>query len=147
MGLFGDIWAPFVEAGLLLLFSLVLGAQFGVRGVLLGPIISMLLVIHVWKPYYLFSRGFSLPFYRYWLILAGHLCINVLSYIISSNCTDALMLYVRISNEWVAWLVNAGSFFVMMSVLSVSLTAVIFKDFREFLLLLGKKIFKKQVLS
>lgn len=142
-GLFGDVWAPFAEAGLFLLFSLVLGTQFGLKGVLLGPIISMLLVIHVWKPYYLFSRGFALPFYQYGLLLAVHLAINVAAFGVSSRVADAFMSCVQISNDWIAWAVNAVSFFVLMSVFSVSLTAFIFKDFRSLLSAIGGKVLKR----
>lgn len=142
-GLFGDVWAPFAEAGLFLLFSLILGNELGLRGVLLGPIISMLLVIHVWKPYYLFSRGFRLPFYKYWLLLLIHLSINLCSFLLSSEIVDILSLHLRISNKWMDWLCYAGVFFVLMSVFSLVITSVIFKDFRVLLMTVYKKMFKR----
>ena len=142
-GLFGDIWAPFAEVGVLLLSSLILGAQYGLKGVLLGPITSMFIVIHIWKPYYLFSRGFGLPFYQYWLLIAIHLGINIFSFSLSSNIIDVLMSYVHFSNEWIVWFVNASIFFILMSALSVSITAIIFKDFRSLFLMIIKKIFKR----
>ena len=141
-GLYGDVWAPFVEAGLFLLFSLILGYQFGLKGVLLGPIVSMFLVIHIWKPFYLYSRGFKLPFYKYWLLFVVHLGINVFSFLLSSAVLEILEHYLQIANKWLSWFVNASVFFVLISVLSVMFTAIIFKDFRGLLLTHSKKFFR-----
>jgi hypothetical protein len=143
-GLFGDVWAPFVEAGLFLLLSLLLGTQYGLKGVLLGPIISMLLVIHIWKPYYLFLKGFTKPFYQYLLLISVHIGINVLSFLVSSNVVDALISGLQIPNSWIHWLLNASSFLMIMSLLSVLLTSIIFKDFRDLILMICRKVLKKK---
>lgn len=77
-GLFGDVWAAWTEMGLNLALSIVLAMQFGVVGVVIGTAVSTGLTVLVWKPYYLYSRGFkstrgSLGFY--WLSVTKYLVI------------------------------------------------------------------------
>jgi hypothetical protein len=64
-GLFSDVWSPLVEVLLLLVVSLSCGWLWGLPGVLLGPIVSVIAVIYLWKPYFLFSRGFKMSVYHY----------------------------------------------------------------------------------
>lgn len=56
-GLFKDIYAPIVEAVLNLTLSITLGYFFGISGILSGVLISLLCVVFVWKPYFLFKHG------------------------------------------------------------------------------------------
>lgn len=44
-GLFGDIWAPVTEASINIGMSVLLGYFFGLHGVLLGVLISLLIVV------------------------------------------------------------------------------------------------------
>ena len=79
-GLFQDIWAPLVEAALNLGFSIGLGRLYGLHGILGGVIISQLLIIFAWKPYFLFTKGMKEPIGIYiWPyakhLLAGAACV------------------------------------------------------------------------
>jgi O-antigen/teichoic acid export membrane protein len=56
-GLFHDIWAPIIEALVNISASVGLGFLFGLNGILSGPLVSMGLVVLLWKPYFLFTRG------------------------------------------------------------------------------------------
>lgn len=60
-GLFHDVWAPLVEAGLNIGLSILLGYYWGLNGILAGVAISLLLIVRIWKPYYLFREGFKEP--------------------------------------------------------------------------------------
>lgn len=57
--LYGDIYAPIVEAVINLGLSIVFGYFFGLPGILAGVIISLLFVICLWRPYYVFKLGFK----------------------------------------------------------------------------------------
>lgn len=57
-GLFQDIWAPITEATLNLGCSIILGYFFGLSGILSGILISQLLIISIWKPIFLYYKGF-----------------------------------------------------------------------------------------
>lgn len=74
-GLFKDIWAPIVEATLNIGLSFLLGYFMGLDGVLLGMIASLLVIVFLWKPYFLFSKGFKMPISIYVKMYAKHLLI------------------------------------------------------------------------
>lgn len=57
-GLFQDIWAPIVEASLNIGLSVLLGYWWGIPGILCGVLISLLLIVFIWKPLFLFRKGF-----------------------------------------------------------------------------------------
>ncbi|MBR1688816.1 MAG: sugar transporter [Prevotella sp.] len=88
--LFGDVWAPAAEAVLNLGCSVLLGYVWGLDGILLGCIISQVLMVLLWKPYYLFSNGLKaswLGYYlQYGLHAVGLLACAVLSIAIGSLC-------------------------------------------------------------
>lgn len=58
-GLFQDIWSPLVEAILNLGLSILLGYYWGIVGILSGVLISLVVVISIWKPYFLYKKGFQ----------------------------------------------------------------------------------------
>ncbi len=56
-GLFRDIWAPIVEAVIFAVAALLLGRSYGLNGVLSAAVIELLLIIYIWRPYFLFRHG------------------------------------------------------------------------------------------
>ncbi|MBO6168404.1 MAG: sugar transporter [Bacteroidales bacterium] len=64
-GLFHDVWAPVVEASLNVGCSILFGKFWGLPGILGGVLVSQVLIILIWKPYFLFRRGFEEPFSVY----------------------------------------------------------------------------------
>jgi hypothetical protein len=58
-GLFGHVWAPWMEAFINLGLSLLLGYKYGIAGVLTGTAVSVILIVCIWRPYYLFTGGFK----------------------------------------------------------------------------------------
>ena len=64
-GIFRDIWAPLVEALLNISLSILLGYHFGINGILTGVIISLLLIVYIWKPYFLFHYALQIPLIEY----------------------------------------------------------------------------------
>ncbi len=74
-GLYGHVWAPWTEAGLNLGITLFFGYKFGIIGVLAGTLISTLLIVCIWKPYYLFSQGFKKSVLNYWGNIFKHVVI------------------------------------------------------------------------
>lgn len=72
-GMFWDIWAPMVESLLNLGFSIALGHYFGLHGILCGVIISQLLIIYTWRPYFLFAKGMKESLWIYIVLFIKHL--------------------------------------------------------------------------
>lgn len=81
-GLFGDIWAPIVEASTNIGMSVLLGYFWGLHGILAGVLISLLLVVFLWKPYYLFRKGLKAKLHIYVIMYSKHLVIAAMSTVI-----------------------------------------------------------------
>lgn len=64
-GMFQDVWAPVVEATLNLGLSLGLGYFYGLTGILSGVLISLLVIVVGWKPYFLYKYGFKESMWEY----------------------------------------------------------------------------------
>lgn len=107
-GLFKDIWAPVAESSINLSVSIIGGFFWGIEGVLLGGIISYIIVIYGWKPYYLFKRGFCISYTKYYLFpylyrLIVVACSSVFLYLLLSifnpelNSYYSLLIYVIVT--------------------------------------------------
>ena len=81
-GLFYDVWAPLTEAGLNLGVSIVFARFWGIQGVLLGTTVSMLLIVCLWKPYFLYSKGFKISLWGYWLTIFKYLSLGIVTWIV-----------------------------------------------------------------
>lgn len=75
--LFGDVWAPIIEACINLGTSIVLGYIWGLNGILIGVNLSLILVILLWKPYYFFHYGMKSSVIPYYKQYALHIIILV----------------------------------------------------------------------
>ncbi|MFS4469270.1 lipopolysaccharide biosynthesis protein [Maribacter sp. 2210JD10-5] len=58
-GLYQDTWAPIAQMSINLGVSIFFGIKMGISGIMLGTSISMFLIIFLWKPYFLFKKGFN----------------------------------------------------------------------------------------
>ena len=65
-GLFKDVWAAWTEASINIVLSVVLGYYYGLVGIVIGTVVSTLLIVGLWKPYYLFRDGFKISVWKYW---------------------------------------------------------------------------------
>lgn len=81
-GLYQDIWSPIVEASLNIGGSILLGYFFGLNGILAGVLISVIIIVDIWKPYMLFRQGFHVSPLRYFVMYGKHLIIAILAAII-----------------------------------------------------------------
>ncbi len=68
-GLYHDTWAPMAEFLINFVLTLILGYYFGINGILLGTVISMMLIVVLWKPYLLFKSGFRSNVSKYWYFM------------------------------------------------------------------------------
>ena len=73
--LFGDIWAPVIEACINLGGSILFGYLWGLNGVLLGVNLSLILIVLLWKPYYTFRNGMKSSVIPYFIQYVLHLTV------------------------------------------------------------------------
>lgn len=78
-GHYADVWSAWVEGGINLTVTIVLGSLIGLPGILWGKVASLLPIVIVWKPLYLFRDGFKERYLNYWKrVSAILLCLAAL---------------------------------------------------------------------
>ena len=83
--LFGDVWAPVVEACINLGGSILFGYLWGLNGILIGVNLSLIIVILIWKPFYIFRHGLKSSVLPYYYQYTFHLLILVVGALIAKS--------------------------------------------------------------
>lgn len=118
-GLFQDIWAPVIEASLNLGLSILLGYFFGLTGILIGVLMSLLIVVCCWKPYFLYSRGFNEKCVEYFIRTGKYL---VLLGTVFWGCRWLFIHVIHITMDtWGMWLLAALAAVSVYGLLSLAL--------------------------
>ena len=105
-GHYADVWSVWIEGGLFLGVTLCLAPFWGIAGVLIGRISSLVFDL-LWKPYYLFSAGLRVPTHIFW---SGFLR-NVSAFLVSFFLVYLLYCQLDIQiTSWGSWIFNAVSF-------------------------------------
>ena len=83
-GLYADVWSAWTELIINVFVTIVCGMMWGIIGILLGKITSLLAIVVLWKPYYLFTSGFHESVFIYWKGVLRNYAISVLSFFSST---------------------------------------------------------------
>ncbi len=75
-GLYADVWSAWAELIINVSVTIVCGLQWGIVGILLGKIASLIPIVVIWKPYYLFSTGFKESVWIYWKGVARNYAVS-----------------------------------------------------------------------
>ena len=105
-GLFSDIWAPFVEICISLIISIILGNIIGIPGVLMGNIISMIIIVGIWKPYFLFHKGFKISVLIYWKSVFVYILCLTISFVIGNISLS--YLHISPTHNYATWILYGG---------------------------------------
>lgn len=81
-GLYADTWSAWVELVTNISITIIFGLKFGIIGILLGKILSVIPIVIFWKPYYLFKSGLRLSYYSYWYNVIRYYIIFAISFVI-----------------------------------------------------------------
>lgn len=130
-GLFSDVWAPIAEIIINLSIAIIGGSLWGLKGVLLGGIISQLLIVGIWKPYFLFSRGFRINVWRYWINIAKYIVAiiiswNILQFCIINNIT------ISPTSSYASWILYAIIIITLYFIICFILMYSLNKGMRDF---------------
>lgn len=135
-GLFYDVWAPGVEALIYLLLAIGLGKFYGLPGILVGGIASKIIIVHIWKPYFLYSRGFQVPSIKYVLLLLRHIVVYapvmIVLYLCLINCS--ILQNIR---TWWQWFSLASSLCLVFIVMVSMLGYLFLSEYRSVMLRFG----------
>ena len=89
-GLYADVWAAWTELFINLIVTVIGGIYYGIIGIILGKIVSVGIIVTLWKPYYLFTKGIKLPVSIYWKGTIRYHSIIATSFAISLICGNSL---------------------------------------------------------
>ena len=132
-GLFYDIWAPAVESIIFIVASMICGSMWGLRGVLCGPLISTMLIIYIWKPYFLFSKGLEKSVFHYFKLFGIHLIGILGAYIGADWLSESVYSQSQLSENWMNWIFGSLLFTILMVILSIILLYLLSSGLRSFI--------------
>ena len=73
--LFADVWAPIAEAAIHLGGGVLFGYWWGLNGIIIGGILSQVIIVLLWKPYYTFREGLKSSSFNYYIQYIVHILI------------------------------------------------------------------------
>lgn len=130
-GLYQDIWAPIAEASLNLGLSILLGYYYGLTGILSGVLISLLLIVYSWKPYFLYKKGFKDNIWEYVWHYAKYLSLLLLASVASDYVLEH---YLGLeSQSYVQWGISGMKTIVIYACISLLLLCSLDKSARDFI--------------
>lgn len=126
--LFGDVWSPVIEGIINLGCSFWLGSIWGLEGILLGVLLSLLATGLFWKPYYLFSKGLKTPtrfyFYHYFQLI----------FVMGITAWLSLLMtkHINTSSGIIGQIIQSAFSFVLFVITSFTILYVLTKSMRQF---------------
>lgn len=131
-GIFWDKQAPFVEAIINLVISVILVRKIGILGVVIGTIISNIIIIVIWKPYIVFKYGFKEKFVEYIKINLPILVLSVLSICVSNTIIDFIKF--DNTNTWMGLIITGIIYAIIVTIITLAL-------------FMCNKVFKKAIIK
>lgn len=140
-GLFKDIWAPLIETGLSIGLSILLGIYYGLNGIIIGMTLSQIIIILMWKPYFLFRYGLRISPRKYFIPYAKRTILSIGIFIIT------FYLFETIIPDSVTTvkdlIVRTAVVFSVCTVMVYGIFFALFKGVREFTFRIKDIIFRK----
>ena len=129
-GLFQDIWYPIIEAIVNLSFSILLGYHYGITGILGGVMISLVIVVCNWRPYFLYSRGFKENVIEYIIRNIKYIGLLAASFFTSKTIIQKFILLSY--NTYLEWIIYSTVVIVTYTIISFVLLYSLDKSSRDF---------------
>lgn len=142
-GLYHDVWAAWTEAGLNVVLSIWGCLHFGVPGVVLGTFVSTGLAMLIWKPYFLYRRGFRESSREYWLTLLKYLTILAASWLLTTWAAG--LGWLPEADSWTGWIGQAASLPMLYACVCGGALWITSKGMRDFVRLVAGLVRKKRV--
>lgn len=142
-GLFSDVWAPIAESAISISVAILCGMRWGLPGVLMGDLTASILIIYVWKTYFLFIRGFKVNPLKYWLLWVKTLWPMLIGFFVAFFVTEHVSSAVMISNPWLDFVLKASIFSIVIFIVSTPILWAVSLNFRVFFKRLIQSVFKR----
>lgn len=108
-GLFYDTWAPITETLIYIITAIIGGHFWGLPGIILGNTISLTVIVFLWKPYFLFSKGFKINIAIYWKHFIQYCILGCIGIYLSNLLITWIFPSHYGQNNWVAFFIVAIS--------------------------------------
>lgn len=125
-GIFWDKQAPFIEAVINLIVSVVLAMKIGILGVVIGTVVSNIIITAIWKPYITFKYGFKEKFIEYIKLNIPLVGLSVISLFISNFIIN--YINISINNGWINLIVTG----IVFGIITLSVSLMAFMCYRPF---------------
>ncbi|WP_432205325.1 lipopolysaccharide biosynthesis protein (plasmid) [Cetobacterium somerae] len=119
-GFFDDTYAPFLESGLNLIFSIVLVQKIGLDGVIIGTIISNVVVILILKPILVFKRCFEKSGLEYLKISGIYFFLTGISIVLCQLLMEKILL--NNIGSWLDWIFKSS----LVGIISLFVVTIVF---------------------
>lgn len=131
-GLYADTWSAWTELIINITITILGGLKWGIIGILLGKIASLLAIVVLWKPYYLFTSGFKESVLTYWKGVFRNYGISIFSFMLATY----IIQYVHINpyHSFGDWLLYAIIGMLIFLSIDLSATFVLAKGAKDSLL-------------
>ena len=139
-GLYADVWSAWAELIINISITIIGGLKWGIIGILLGKIVSLMTIVVLWKPYYLFSSGFKESVSIYWKGVARNYSISIGTFFIATRLVHFIPFspYKSIGN----WVIFAIIGMVIFLTINLTCTLLFAKGAKDSLYRI--KIFRKK---
>lgn len=131
-GLFYDTWAPIVESVIYITVAIIGGSIWGLEGILSGGTISLISIVGIWKPYFLFSKGFKLSIWKYWKGVAVYVLLTIISFLSVGYILSLLIDPLYPTNGWYYWFTYACLVTSIFAVVHLTLLYIFTKGMQSF---------------
>ena len=123
-GLYADVWSAWAELIINVCITIICGLQWGIIGILWGKIASLIPIVVIWKPYYLFSTGFKEPVKTYWKGVARNYAISFFAIVAAIYATHYIPFnpYASIG-DWIIYAAISMSIFLIIDLTATLLFA------------------------
>ena len=102
-GLFSDVWSPIAESVILVVTAVLCGRVWGLEGVLVGSVVSVIVVIYGWQAYFLFIRGFKRSYWEYLYNYGRYIGVMISGFYLT-NRVLLWMCNVQQVESWISWI-------------------------------------------
>lgn len=132
-GLFYDVWASIAET-LIYFIAVIIGGYFwGLNGILVGSVISLFTIAGIWKPYFLFSKGFHEPIWQYWRLWFIHLIICIVTFYITLSIVNQVFDSNFLLENWCYLIIYSFTTISIYASICLILLSIFSKGMRNFL--------------
>ena len=123
-GLYADVWSAWAELIINVTVTIICGIKWGIIGILLGKLASLLPIVVLWKPYFLFTAGFNKSVSFYWKGVIRNYSISLTTFALATYLLKCIPInpYNSIGN-WMAYSAIGMTIFLFINISATLLFA------------------------